>query len=58
MDDEKDLALISIVKEYKKASNQKPILQYRIIVRTKQVFVQNICISSTLYSIFPSPFLY
>lgn len=40
MDDENDLSVISIVKEYEKESKQKPILQYRIIVRTKQVKVK------------------
>lgn len=52
MDNEKDLALISIVKEYEKALNQKPFLQYRIIVRTKQVFMQNMHI---MYIIIQSP---
>lgn len=38
MDDKHDLAVISIVKEYEKQANQKqPFIQYRIIVRTKQV---------------------
>lgn len=41
MDDEKDMSLISVVKEYEKGLKQKATLQYRIIVRTKQVFMQN-----------------
>ncbi|GAA5799071.1 hypothetical protein HPULCUR_004480 [Helicostylum pulchrum] len=56
MDDEKDMSLISVVKEYEKGSKQKAILQYRIIVRTKQVFMQNMQYYIYIYICYSIPF--